>query len=80
MTKARELVGLCIANPELLDGLEEGADLRDAGLNSGEFVLIALRIEEEIDRPLEDEEMDTLSTLADIEAILSAAPSAQGQG
>jgi acyl carrier protein len=73
MSRARELVAKCIAHPGLLDGIEDTADLRDAGLNSGVFVLIALRIEEEIDRPLSDTEMDTLSTLRDIEAILSGA-------
>lgn len=72
MSKARNLVGLCVSNPELLEGLDESADLRDAGLNSGEFVLITLRLEEELDRPLEDEEIDALTTLGDIEELLAA--------
>lgn len=73
MSRARTLVGLCISNPALLDELDETTDLRDAGLNSGEFVLITLRLEEEIDRPLEDEEIDRLTTLGDIEALLTGA-------
>lgn len=73
MSKARTLVGQCISNPELLDELDGTTDLRDAELNSGEFVLITLRLEEEIDLPLEDEEIDRLTTLGDIEELLAGA-------
>ena len=73
MSKARELVRSCLGPDGFLDEVTDTEDLREAGLNSGEFVLISLRLEEEIDRALTDEELGRIRSIRDIDAVLAEA-------
>ncbi|MFD2467434.1 phosphopantetheine-binding protein [Amycolatopsis silviterrae] len=73
MSKARELVRSCLGPDDFLDEVTDTEDLREAGLNSGEFVLISLRLEEEIDRALTDEELGRIRSIQDIDAVLAEA-------
>lgn len=76
MSKARELVRSCLGQDDFLDEVNDTEDLREVGLNSGEFVLISLRVEEEIDRALTDEELGRIRSIQDIDAVLADAADA----
>jgi acyl carrier protein len=71
MNTARELVRSCLGQADFLDEIADTDDLREVGLNSGEFVLISLRIEEQIDRVLTDEELGGIRSIQDIDAVLA---------
>lgn len=69
----RELLAQCVTVPAVLDAIGDADDLREAGLNSGEIVLLIMRLEDEVDRALEDEEITSVSTIAGIDALLATA-------
>jgi acyl carrier protein len=73
----REILAQCISAPAILDSLADDEDLREAGLNSGEIVLVVMRLEEGIGRALDDDEITSVTTIASIDALLRGAdPSA----
>ena len=70
---AREVVKAALDNPSLLDGVPDDVDLVAAGVNSGEMIRLALFVEEELGRPLGDEELVRLTSVADVRALLDGA-------
>lgn len=70
---ARQLLAQCISAPAILHDIADGDDLRESGLNSGEMVLVVMRLEEELGRALDDEEIASVSTIACIDLLLGTA-------
>ncbi|WP_411107022.1 phosphopantetheine-binding protein [Streptomyces sp. cmx-4-9] len=70
----RQLLAECMSAPAILNSIADDDDLRDAGLNSGEMVLLVMKLEDEIGRAMEDEEIVSVATIADIDALLGARP------
>lgn len=70
----RQLLAECMSAPAILNSIADDDDLRDAGLNSGEMVLLVMKLEDEIGRAMEDEEIVSVATIADIDALLGASP------
>ncbi|MCY0932179.1 phosphopantetheine-binding protein [Streptomyces sp. H27-H1] len=63
MSLARTLVCNSLDHPALLDRVTDEASLTGAGVNSGELIRLALRIEEHLGRALEDEELLELTSI-----------------
>ena len=76
----REFLSQCTSVPGVLDALADDQDLREAGLNSGEIVLAVMRLEEHIDRALEDDEIASITTIASIDALLRTADGSAAVG
>ncbi|MEU0247434.1 hypothetical protein ABZ192_24570 [Streptomyces sp. NPDC006235] len=68
---ARELVASCLDNPLMLDRIGDAEEFHTAGINSGEVIRIALRCEEEVGRPLDDDELALAGTLQGIDRLLA---------
>ncbi|KUJ68015.1 hypothetical protein ACZ90_22445 [Streptomyces albus subsp. albus] len=69
---ARQLLAESISAPAILDSVADGDDLREAGLNSGEMVLVVMKLEDRIGRALDDEEIGSVTTIASIDALIGA--------
>lgn len=63
MSLARSLVRASLDHPALVDRVTDDADLAGAGVNSGELIRLALRIEGHLGRPLQDEELLELTSI-----------------
>lgn len=63
MTAARALVRGSLDHPALLDRIGDGDDFARAGIGSAELIRLALSLEEELGRPLEDEELLGLTSV-----------------
>jgi hypothetical protein len=68
---ARELVASCLDNPLMLDRIGDTEEFQAAGINSGEVIRIALRCEDEVGRPLDDDELAMAGTLQGIDRLLA---------
>jgi acyl carrier protein len=70
--RARDLLGeIDPAAVALLTGVDADASLLDAGLDSAQLIELALLLEELLGTPLAAAELDRLSTLASIDALLA---------
>jgi hypothetical protein len=67
---ARELVRRALELPALLDRIGDQDDLLAAGVNSGELILVAVRCEERIGRPLSESELSALVSIDAVAKIL----------
>lgn len=67
---ARELVRRALELPALLDRIGDQDDLLAAGVNSGELILVAVRCEEHIGRPLSESELSALVSIDAVAKIL----------
>jgi acyl carrier protein len=70
MSVARQLLEEVFPYPGIVRGLDERADLLEAGLNSGDLIKLALRIENSLQVALGPEDLPELSTIAGIERLL----------
>lgn len=70
---ARDVVRAALDNPALLDAIPDDVDLVAAGVNSGEMIRLALMVEDELGRPLADDELTRLTSVADVRDILDGA-------
>lgn len=74
---AREILAGCMDLPMLLEGIGDEDDLTASGLGSAELLLIALRCEELLGRPLGDGELSELTTVTAIADLMAAGPAAK---
>ncbi|MET9764383.1 acyl carrier protein [Streptomyces sp. NPDC006372] len=74
MSAARRVLGECVAFAAAVDAIGDDDDLRESGLNSGEMVLFVMRVEELLGRPLTDSELDSVTTIASVDALLNPQP------
>jgi acyl carrier protein len=77
---ARGVVRQSLDHPALLDRVADDADLVGAGVNSGELIRVALRCEELLGRPLGDEELADLTSIAAVADLLAGQPAAAAEG
>ncbi|WP_406423252.1 acyl carrier protein [Streptomyces sp. NBC_00873] len=63
MSLARTLVRNSLDHPALIDRITDDASLAGAGVNSGELIRLALRIEDHLGRQLEDDELLELTSI-----------------
>ncbi|MCT2589312.1 acyl carrier protein [Streptomyces sp. N2-109] len=70
MSVARTLVRESLDHPALLDRVVDDADLAGAGVNSGELIKLALRLEDHLGRPLGDEELLGLTSVNAVAELL----------
>ncbi|QKW07765.1 acyl carrier protein [Streptomyces sp. NA04227] len=68
----RALIKQGLEHPSLLDRIGDDDDFAEAGIGSGEVIRIALSLEEELARPLGDEELLGLSSVNAVAALLAA--------
>jgi acyl carrier protein len=68
----RALIGRSLEHPTLLDRLGDDDDFARAGIGSGELIRIALSLEDELARPLGDEELLGLTSVRAVAAVLGA--------
>ncbi|MER6419401.1 acyl carrier protein [Streptomyces sp. NPDC001137] len=68
----RTLIKSSLDHPGLLDRLGGDDDFAQAGIGSGELIRIALALEEELGRPLQDEELLGLRSVRAVAALLGA--------
>lgn len=67
---ARELVRSALELPALLETIDDDDDLQAAGVNSGELIMVALRCEERLARPLTETELSRLHSISAVAALL----------
>ncbi|GAA0368904.1 acyl carrier protein [Streptomyces blastmyceticus] len=70
MTLARSFVRDSLDHPGLLDRVGDDEILAQAGVNSGELIRLALRLEEHLGRPLDDEELFALTSIRAIADLI----------
>ncbi|KUJ69007.1 hypothetical protein ACZ90_14230 [Streptomyces albus subsp. albus] len=70
MSLARTLVRESLDHPALLDRVADDDDLVGSGVNSGELIRMALRCEEQLGRPLDDEELAELTSVRAVAALI----------
>lgn len=68
----RALIRRGLDHPALLDRLGDDDDFARAGIGSGELIRIALNLEEELARPLGDEELLGLTSVHAVARLLRA--------
>jgi acyl carrier protein len=68
----RTLIKGGLDHPSLLDRLGDEDDFTAAGIGSGELIRIALSLEEELGRPLEDEELLGLTSVRAVAGLIGA--------
>ncbi|GAA2515829.1 acyl carrier protein [Streptomyces longisporus] len=68
----RTLIKASLDHPALLDRLGGDDDFAQAGIGSGELIRIALSLEEELGRPLADEELLGLTSVRAVAALIGA--------
>ncbi|MFI9803982.1 phosphopantetheine-binding protein [Streptomyces sp. NPDC052301] len=68
----RDLIKASLDHPALLDRLGDEDDFAQAGIGSGEMIRIALSLEEELRRPLLDDELLGLTSVAAVAALIGA--------
>lgn len=78
MSHARTLVRDHLDHPALLDRVGDDDDLVAAGVNSGELIRVALACEEQLGRPLGDEELADLTSVRAVECLLTPIPLTEG--
>jgi acyl carrier protein len=69
--EARALIRAGLDLPILLDRIGDTDDLVAAGVNSGEIVRVALQCEQRLGRPLTDDELSTLTSVAAVTELLT---------
>jgi hypothetical protein len=69
-TAARELVRSALELPSLLETINDDDDLLSAGVNSGELIMVAMRCEQRLGRPLTEAELSRLHSITAVAAIL----------
>ncbi|MGW7328275.1 phosphopantetheine-binding protein [Streptomyces sp. NPDC054840] len=72
LTRARILVKDCLDLPALADTIGDQDVLVNAGVNSGELIRVVQRCEETLGRPLDDDELTGIGSIAAVAALLSA--------
>ncbi|MEU9593410.1 phosphopantetheine-binding protein [Streptomyces sp. NPDC003470] len=72
LTDVRALIRGSLDHPVLLDRLGDDDDFAGAGIGSGELIRIALSLEDELGRPLEDEELLGLTTVRAVARLAGA--------
>jgi acyl carrier protein len=77
--RARQLIQRCMDAPALLSTIDDDADLMQAGVNSGELILVSMECENLLGRPLTDPELSSLSTINDVAEIISKAEAGDGR-
>jgi acyl carrier protein len=70
LTQARQVLKECLDLPELVDQIGDSEDLVLAGVNSGEIIRVAQQCEEILGRPLDDEELTGITSVASVAALL----------
>ena len=81
MTPGRELLIEITGDPDLVSAISDTHPLALSGVNSGDLVRVMLAIEERLGQPLSAEQVEDITTIADIEALLvghTSGPSAAG--
>ncbi|GGW80462.1 hypothetical protein GCM10010503_67330 [Streptomyces lucensis JCM 4490] len=68
----RSLIKGSLDHPALLDRLGDEDDFARAGIGSGELIRIALSLEEELGRPLRDEELLGLTSVRAVAVLIGA--------
>jgi acyl carrier protein len=68
----RTLIKGSLEHPSLLDRLGDEEDFAQAGIGSGELIRIALSLEDELGRPLQDEELLGLTSVRAVAALIGA--------
>jgi len=71
LTPGRVLLMEVLDVPQLADTIADDADLILAGINSGDLIRLGLRIEEQTDLPLTDDELIELQTVNGIDNVLA---------
>ena len=69
--RARILVKDCLDLPALADSIGDQDVLVGAGVNSGELIRVVQRCEETLGRPLDDDELIGIDSIAAVAALLS---------
>ncbi|HEV2343027.1 MAG TPA: acyl carrier protein [Actinocrinis sp.] len=75
---ARDLIRSVMELPELLEAIDDDADLRMAGIDSGELILVALRCEQQLGRPLDESELSGLVSVRSVASILTGPGGSDG--
>ncbi|GHI86201.1 acyl carrier protein [Streptomyces xanthophaeus] len=70
MSLARTLVRQSLDHPALLDRVSDEASLAGAGVNSGELIRLALNIEQQLGRALDDEELLELTSISAVAELV----------
>ncbi|WP_329075026.1 phosphopantetheine-binding protein [Streptomyces niveus] len=70
-TRARILVKDCLDLPALADTIGDQEVLVGAGVNSGELIRVVQQCEETLGRPLDDDELTGIDSIAAVAALLS---------
>ncbi|MEU3827364.1 hypothetical protein GT045_15035 [Streptomyces sp. SID486] len=68
----RTLIKGSLEHPALLDRLGDEEDFARAGIGSGELIRIALSLEDELGRPLQDEELLGLTSVRAVASLIGA--------
>ena len=71
MTLARTFVRESLDHPALLDRVGDDDDLVGAGVSSGELIRLALRCEEHLGRPLDEEELSGITSVRAVAGLIA---------